>query len=131
MKPAAHGDLIIGMDHRPRSHPPTELIMWLDHDHRHTPLDQPNRRSDAGNAAAGHDDRPGAVGEPRRTTHPRMTDRTSITAGPPARASSPNDHETAGGLHARKVCRIPRCQPGTVRTSTSTKPARYKRSTKA
>jgi hypothetical protein len=46
------------MNHRPGTHPPTELIMRLDHDHRHTPLGQPNRGSDACNASAGHDDRP-------------------------------------------------------------------------
>ena len=33
MKSSAHGDLIMAMNHRPRTHPPTELIMRLDHDH--------------------------------------------------------------------------------------------------
>ena len=57
MKAPAHRDLIIAMPHRPGTHPPTELIMRLNHDHMHTPLSQPNGSRDASNATAGHDNR--------------------------------------------------------------------------
>ena len=59
MKPAAHRDLIIAMRHRPGTHPTTELVMRLDHDHWNAPFGQPNGGRYASNAAAGHDDRLG------------------------------------------------------------------------
>jgi hypothetical protein len=104
--------------------------MQFDHDHWHATLSKPDRGRDPGDASTGHDDRLGPIGEPRRARRRRMTNCTSIPAGPPPSGTLPNDHETLDGFRARKVCKIPRCQPGAVRTSTSTNPAPYKRSTK-
>ena len=59
MKAPAHRDLIITVGHRPGSHPTSELIMRLDHDHRHTALGQPDRCRDASNAPASDNDRLG------------------------------------------------------------------------
>ena len=129
MKPSAHGDLIMAMNNRPGTHPPTELIMRFDHDHWHSAFGQPDGSGDAGNAAACDNDRLGKLGQPWRTSRRGVTNGASIPPRSPT-CASPNDHEAAEGLRARTVCRIPRCQPGMVRTSTSTKPARYKRSTK-
>ena len=71
MKPSAHRDLIIAVRHRPGTHPATELVVRLDHDHRHTTLGQPDGGRDAGNATAGHDDRPRTPsGEPCRAAAP-------------------------------------------------------------
>jgi hypothetical protein len=130
MKAPAHRDLIIAVGHRPGTHPPTELIVGFDHDHRNAALSEPDRCRNTSNAAAGYDNRRGSLDEPCRTRRRRMTDCTSIPARPPPSVTSPNDHEMPDGLRARKVCRIPRCQPFAVRTSTSTNPARYRRSTK-
>jgi hypothetical protein len=114
MKASAHRDLIIIMRHRPGTHPPTELAVRLDHDHRNAALRQADRSGDGGNTTACHTTGLDPPNQPRRTARRRMTDGTRSPTRPPA-AAAPNDHGTGAGLRARKLCKMPRCQPDIVR----------------
>ena len=111
---------------RPGPDPAAELLVRLDQDHRYAALGQAHRGGDAGDAAAGDQDRfrRWPFDSLRAHGRLRMHCRVAYGAGvPPGSPGSAHSGGAAPGLRARKVCRMPRCQPGTVRTSTSTKPA--------
>ena len=122
---AAHGHLVAAMVDRPGADPAAELLVGLDQDHRDAALGQAHGGGDAGDAAAGDQHRVVGSGlspfdRLREHRLSWVADGAGVPAGPPRAAHSGG---TDLGLRARKVCRMPRCQPGTVRTSTSTNPA--------
>ncbi len=131
VEPAAHGDLLVAVAHRPGPYATAQLTLRLHQDDRHAALAEPHRGGDAGDAAAGHHDGSGTSGRPPATRPGPMPYGLPVTSRAPVVAHVVRPAPSSGPLRARKVCRMPRCQPGTVRTSTSTNPAAYKRSVKA
>ncbi len=57
VKTSAHRDLISAVADGPGTHPPAELVVRLDHDHRHSTLGQSDGGCDPGNATARHNHR--------------------------------------------------------------------------
>ena len=116
----AHGHRLVAVLHRPGAHPAAELGLGLDHGDGDAPLGQPDGGGEPGDPAAGDQHR-GLAGAASATGRRRVPDRTRVPTRPPAR---PSGAHQASGFRARNVCRMPRCQPGAVRTSTSRNPAR-------
>src|SRR5829696_4584697 len=116
---------------RPRSHPAAQLILALDEGDSYSTLGQPGGRCQPGDAATDHHN----SGLPLVPRSPKSSGSSRVPNGPAIAtrhpAIPPVDQEPpTSGFRARKVCRIPRCQPRAVRTSTSLNPTRFSRSTK-